>query len=271
MLSRQCSISEILDLATTTIISTTNSTPTVNSINDEFENDAELFPLFDEDKKPSLIVKKKIHKTIHDFNPNPLLLSKKAIKARERKLKTVNDIKTEKTNDFETRPFTVHSLGGRQWQILQSAKLNTETMHNSLTSTTSQENSIDQDGFRISGSRQKFFTESIDAAPFRSSKFTSQRVISRQPNQIPLKDSTEALAAVATPHVTNYLLGGRQLKLLKEDRKVSFTVDPSKVKGTKGTRKKIHVKQKHGRVRKVLKGRRKLSSSESRQELSHIS
>ena len=135
ILSRQCSTSEVLDLATMMITSMISNTATL-PLDGDLEHDQKALAvdqandnLQDLNKAlhhPDKTVK--IYNTIQDFNPNPNLLSKKAIKNRKKKIR-------EKYRKYEYHPSYNpkqtgrNALGGRQQRGHQNVSISGKIQH----------------------------------------------------------------------------------------------------------------------------------------------
>lgn len=205
-------------------------------------------------KNPNPKKYKKIPKTIRDFNPNPNLLSKKAIKIRKQKmaqngvknkdLKTISKFEKfgQKSADIRDRTASPlqHSkfkLGSRQKLIL------TTTNENLISPQIAAKSAIEEQSVETSrtslkpealnkvlGSRQELLVTATSGESHSNSRGQNSKQTKRVPWSYKWKQKLEHKSRVTEPRV-------------KSPRK-------SKI-------------NRRGKVRKVLKGRRKLSSAES--------
>lgn len=237
---------------------------------------------------------KKKYKTIQDINPNPNLLSKKAIKTRKMKMeaKMKNEIINKQNSAIQkiTTPDPTENiaLGDRQLEIIKSStllsKFDTRSTLNAI-KLPPRKISQDPQPIRILGSRQKKVTNKIKST--KQSKENKANLYSKdslkladyiasryQLKNIEQKDKKVSnLSKTTSRHnsqksfnnnVSNVerSLGSRQVGLLNIN---TLPVQKSSPKHKKRIRGR---KGRKGKVRKVLKGRRKITSGELRRKAS---
>lgn len=238
--------------------------------------------------------RKKKYKTIQELNPNPHLLSKKALKARKMKMqqKIMNQEKL-KVNFDVNKPASIRKqkLGGRQLQVIKTSTLDSKFYSDSTANAIKlppRKISTNPQPLRILGSRQKKVTETSKSektlpekdslkladyiakrlqkpTPKHSNTFedqdfsTKRRISSISSGRLLSSKTPQHSRTKLTKHRSSNAelsLGSRQLDLVK--------IRPSKTKSKAKMKKKNSFKARGGRVRKVLKGRRKISSAELR-------
>lgn len=252
--------------------------------------------------------KKKIYKSIQELNPNPNLLSKKAIKRRKKKMeqklqqqRKTNPFKSFDSMNYRARP---KALGGRQLHIIKTSTLSSKFNSNSTKNAIKlppRKISSNPQPIRILGSRQKELTNLNDLLTRSLNSKTRTQDNARLPGYLTsrfqdidstdniaindgkslstadrLRESTVALKknilrskysnidSKISSNNAERSLGSRQLGLIKIRPSVSTPSKPQ------SKRKKGRKRGRKGRVRKVLKGRRKITSTELRQKASNF-
>lgn len=220
------------------------------------------------------IKKKRKYKTIHELNPNPNLLSKKAIKTREMKMKHLKIDRNEDDPLFaEASDIVETKLGGRQLQLLKSPNpvFSKDVPTNYIRQTP--DKSEEQDLNLLLGSRQKNLANNhrSNSAEFHSPTYRklTRNFIDRRQNSHFKKSNTNSTLKkkllnglrnsrkFETSIESKSVLGSRQLELLK----TQISNETINKKSSSSSLVRTN-RRKKGRVRKVLTGRRKITSSE---------
>lgn len=190
---------------------------------------------------------------MRDINPNQKLLSKKAVRARERKLQLLNTNELDHQIELNSKSIARNSLGGRQWKIVKSNKA-TSKFDERTFSSKKIPMKLSDEPVRILGSRQKKLTAS--SGEIRQDEYR----LAEQQNNRHTTDKDRTWALQPDPSLR---LGGRQLQLLGS-RKHHLRAPYAKSNNYSNVKNTKNRNRKRGRIRKVLKGRRKVSSSEFR-------
>lgn len=234
---------------------------------------------------------KKKYKTIQDLNPNPHLLSKKAIKTRKMKIeaKMKNEI-LNKQNSLVQRvttpsPAENSALGDNQLEVIKSStllsKFDTRSTLNAI-KLPPRKISQDPQPIRILGSRQKKVTnktksskrnqenksfsskDSLKLADYIASRYQLKNIQQKDKKVGNLSENIsrhKSKKSFNNNNVSNAerSLGSRQVGLLNIN---TLPVQKSTPKHKK------RIRGRKGKVRKVLKGRRKITSGELRRKAS---
>lgn len=302
VLSRRCSISEILDLATTMIISMINNGSLTSSDDQDpialvaaspkgipkLDGIIEQEESLGDSQDNPILFRKKVRKTIRDFNPNPLLLSKKAVKTRKLKLKSQREENDGIFDENEHLQNEVNPLGGKLWEIVKTNSLvskfdSNETVNSIKLPPLKITNS--EQPIRILGSRQKQLTKPSPTPSLPRQDPVSLSSLIRSTNSKTLTgEGVSDSSGVPSPPKTSRVLGSRQQQLLRgaPAAQPQEHLEPRQQLGAGGigtylrrqdaarwrqqeqVARRRHKPKERARVRKVLKGRRKLSSAEFR-------
>jgi len=216
--------------------------------------------------------KKRKYKTIHELNPNPNLLSKKAIKTREMKMKYLNKDSNEDENlSAQASNIVETKLGGRQLQLLKSSSpVFSKDVHPNYIMSSNDE-SESKHSVRMLGSRQKNLASSHRSNSFvanniqNSSHRKDKDLASRYQNAFSRSPTSPTL----NKELHNNFRHSRKFPYSKEKKPVAFLgsrqlglLRSQTINETTSIDKTTRPRRRKGRVRKVLTGRRKISSSE---------
>lgn len=222
------------------------------------------------------IKKKRKYKTIHELNPNPNLLSKKALKTREMRMKSLKNKNYDDDPLFAQASNVVETkLGGRQLQLLKSPNpaFSKDVPTNYIRPEKSEEQNINlhlgsrqknlANNHRLSSAESYFPIYRKQANDFSKSQHNShirkQRLNPNEKSSSNLRNSSKKEISLDKSKKSVAVLGSRQLQLLKSRISNEKNKPTPKQPRTKQPRTN---RRRKGKVRKVLTGRRKITSSE---------